>query len=31
MEYQRITNLLGVIPENEEPKFMTKKWVEIFD
>ena len=31
MEYQRITNLLGVIPENETPKFMAKKWIEVFD
>ena len=30
MEYQKITNLLGNIPD-KVPKFITKKWVEIYD
>ena len=30
MEYQKITNLLGTIP-NEMPRFITKKWVEVHD
>ena len=30
MEYQKITNLLGKIPDNV-PRFITKKWIEIHD
>ena len=30
MEYQKITNLLGNIPE-KVPIFITKKWIEVHD
>ena len=30
MEYQNITNLLCNIPD-KVPRFITKKWVEVFD
>ena len=30
MEYQKITNLLGKVPDNV-PRFITKKWIEIHD
>ena len=30
MEHQKITNLLGAMP-NEMPRFFTKKWVEVHD
>ena len=30
MEYQKITNLLGDIPDNV-PRFITKKWIEVRD
>ena len=30
MEYQRITNLLGNIPD-KVPRFITKKWIEVHD
>ena len=30
MEYQKITNLLGNIPD-KVPRFITKKWVEVHD
>ena len=30
MEYQKIANLLGNIP-NKEPRFITKKWIEVHD
>ena len=30
MEYQKITNLLGNIPD-KVPRFITKKWIEVFD
>ena len=30
MEYQRIRNLLGNIPD-EVPRFITKKWIEVHD
>ena len=30
MEYQKITKLLGNIPD-EVPKFVTKKWIEVHD
>ena len=30
MEYQKSTNLLGTIPD-EVPRFITKKWVEVYD
>ena len=30
MEYQKITNLLGIMP-NKVPRFITKKWVEVHD
>ena len=30
MEYQKLTNLLGNIPDKES-KFVTKKWVEVYD
>ena len=30
MEYQRIRNLLGNIPD-EAPRFITKKWIEVHD
>ena len=30
MEYQKITNLLGKIPE-KVPRFITKKWIEVHD
>ena len=28
MEYQKITNLLGNIPD-KAPRFITKKWIEV--
>ena len=30
MEYQKITNLLGNIPD-KKPRFITKKWMEVYD
>ena len=30
MEYQKITNLLGNIPDKVH-RFMTKKWIEVYD
>ena len=30
MEYQKITNLLGKIPD-KVPRFITKKWIEVQD
>ena len=30
MEYQKITNLLGNIPD-KMPRFITKKWIEVHD
>ena len=30
MEYQKIINLLGNIPD-KVPKFITKKWLEVYD
>ena len=30
MEYQKITNLLGYIPD-KVPRFITKKWIEVHD
>ena len=30
MEYQKITNLLGNIPD-EVPRFITKKWIGVHD
>ena len=30
MEYQKITNLLGNIPD-KVPRFFTKKWIEVHD
>ena len=30
MEYQKITNLLGNIPD-KVPRFITKKWIEVLD
>ena len=30
MEYQKLTNLLGNIPDKES-KFVTKKWIEVYD
>ena len=30
MEHQKITNLVGNIPD-KVPKFITKKWIEIHD
>ena len=30
MKYQKITNLLGNIPD-KVPKFITKKWIEVHD
>ena len=30
MEYQRIRNLLGNIPD-KVPRFITKKWIEVHD
>ena len=30
MEYQKITNLLGTMPD-EIPRFITKKWVVVHD
>ena len=30
MEYQKITNLLGKIPD-KVPRFITKKWIEVHD
>ena len=30
MEYQKITSLLGNIPD-QLPKFITKKWIEVYD
>ena len=31
MEYQRIINLLGSTLGKQLPKFITKKWIEVFD
>ena len=32
MEYKKITNLLGNnIPDNKVPRFITKKWIEVYD
>ena len=31
MGYNKITNLLGKLTEDEIPKFPTIKWIEIFD
>ena len=30
MQYQKITNLLGNIPD-KVPRFITKKWIEVND
>ena len=30
MEYQKVTNLLGNIPE-KVPRFITKKWIEFYN
>ena len=30
MEYQKITNLLGNIPD-KVPRYITKKWIEVHD
>ena len=30
MEYQKITNLLGNIPDRV-PRFITEKWIEVHD
>ena len=30
MEYQKVTNLLGTMP-NEVPRFITNKWIEVHD
>ena len=30
MEYQKITNVLGNIPD-KVPRFITKKWIEVQD
>ena len=30
MEHQKITNLLGNIPD-KVPRFITKKWIEVHD
>ena len=30
MEYQKITNILGNIPD-KVPRFITKKWMEVYD
>ena len=30
MEYQKIINLLGTIPD-KVPRFITKKWIEVHD
>ena len=30
MEYQKITDLLGNIPD-KVPRFITKKWIEVHD
>ena len=29
-EYQKITNLLGNIPD-KVPRFITKRWIEVYD
>ena len=32
MEFQKITNFLNVISDNEDlPKFVSKKWIEVYD
>ena len=32
MEFQRITNFLDIIFDNEDlPKYATKKWIEVYD
>ena len=32
MEYQKIINLLDTISDNKDlPKFVTKKWIEVYD
>ena len=30
MENQKVTNLLGITPD-EMPRFITKKWIEVHD
>ena len=30
MEYQKITNVLGNIPD-KVPRFTTKKWIDVYD
>ena len=30
MEYQKIINLLGNTSDNKVPRFITKKWIEIY-
>ena len=31
MEYEKITNLLGNISANQLPRYITKKWIEVYD
>ena len=31
MEYQKIVNLLDTASDNDLPRFVTKKWVEVHD
>ena len=31
MEYEKITNLLAKISPNQLPRYVTKKWIEIYD
>ena len=32
MEFQKITNFLDITSDNKDlPKFVTKKWIEVYD
>ena len=31
MEYQKIVNLLDTASDNDVPRFVTKKWIEVHD
>ena len=32
MEFQKITNILGITSDNKDlPKFVTKKWIKVYD
>ena len=31
MEYQKIVNLIDTACDNDLPRFVTKKWIEVYD